>query len=460
MSRRQILSKDFQMILDGLLLGFCLWLSHLLRVSGFVRLETLGSIPEFSESFWVLLTVIAVSPVLLDLSGFYSNQLTERMEVLIGKIGKAALWLVLVISLIASFARLQIPSRSVVIIFLIISPITLLLRTLITRKIIINRYKMGAAGERSVIVGTSKDTGNFLAGLSSWERLELQITRQLDLAKHDRKSILRHIHDDAAGRVIFVTSESSQIGNLPMECEDEGMDVWITTNGFFGIQGNPVFHQVGKTRVMSFHRTADDFWYSFFKRLIDIVGASFGILILLPIGLLIALATKLTSPGPVIFRQVRSGKRGKRFTILKFRSMVANAPEIHADLAHQNEMKGPVFKIKNDPRVTPLGSFLRASSLDELPQLLNVLAGEMSIVGPRPLPDYETEQIEKSAHRRRLSVKPGLTCLWQISGRNSITNFEDWVQLDLDYIERAGIILDLWIILRTIPIVFFRIGAH
>ena len=123
-------------------------------------------------------------------------------------------------------------------------------------------------------------------------------------------------------------------------------------------------------------------------------------------------------------------------------------------------MEGPVFKIVKDPRVTRLGEFLRQTSLDEIPQLLNVLKGEMSIVGPRPLPDYETEQIEKSAHRRRLSAKPGLTCLWQIRGRNSIRSFEDWVAMDLEYIENPSLLFDLWIIIKTVPAVLFRRGAR
>jgi len=140
--------------------------------------------------------------------------------------------------------------------------------------------------------------------------------------------------------------------------------------------------------------------------------------------------------------------------------MVVNAPELHAKLAEQNEMKGPTFKIKKDPRVTHVGEFIRRTSLDELPQLLNVLRGDMSIVGPRPLPDYETERIEKGTHRRRLSVHPGLTCLWQIRGRSSISSFEDWVQLDIEYIDNASLLLDLWIILQTIPSVLFSKGAH
>jgi hypothetical protein len=140
--------------------------------------------------------------------------------------------------------------------------------------------------------------------------------------------------------------------------------------------------------------------------------------------------------------------------------MIANAPELHAELGGRNEMEGPVFKITHDPRVTRIGALLRNTSLDEIPQLFNVLIGDMSLVGPRPLPDYETEQIEKSTHRRRLSVKPGITCFWQIRGRNSIKSFDEWVQMDIEYIERASLLLDLWIIVQTIPAVLFRRGAR
>jgi len=144
----------------------------------------------------------------------------------------------------------------------------------------------------------------------------------------------------------------------------------------------------------------------------------------------------------------------------KFRTMHTNAEAMREELAAQNEMDGPVFKIRNDPRIFAFGSWLRRLSIDELPQLLNVLRGEMSLVGPRPLPVYEIDRIEKHAQRRRLSVKPGLTCLWQVSGRNGIKNFEDWVALDLAYIDNWSLWLDLQILLRTLPAILRGSGAH
>src|ERR1019366_10662157 len=171
-----------------------------------------------------------------------------------------------------------------------------------------------------------------------------------------------------------------------------------------------------------------------------------------PLFLIVPLLIKLTSPGPVLFRQKRSGLNGRPFTMFKFRTMGTDAEQRKHELDALNEMSGPVFKITKDPRITPIGRILRKFSLDEFPQLYNVLRGDMSLVGPRPLPEYEVKRFDDVAQRRRLSVKPGLTCLWQVSGRNEVKNFEDWVRLDLQYIDNWALRLDLRILLPTVPV--------
>jgi len=460
MNRKQEISKDLPMVLDGLIVGISLWVCHLLRSTGIICLDRLGQIPAFSSTYWMLALIIPFTPLLLDLQGYYEQPLSQPVEKLLLKIVKSGFWLILFIGAVSIFGRLEIPSRSVLILFLILTPGLLILRIGIMRKFMIHHYNQGNIGERSFLVGSDADCEAFLSGISPAELMELQIIGTLDLAKHDPQKILQNIRQKAAGRVIFVSSKSSANHELPLTCEIEGLDVWILTENINGITSTPTFEQVGKNRIMAFRKSPVDFWQQFIKRILDICGAMIGAVVLLPLCLIIAITIKCTSPGPIFFSQARSGKRGKRFTMYKFRSMVANAPELHADLSKQNEMEGPVFKIKKDPRVTRFGAFLRHTSLDEVPQLINVLQGEMSIVGPRPLPDYETNLIEKSDHRRRLSVKPGLTCLWQIQGRSSIKNFDDWVRLDLEYIDRASLFLDLWIILRTIPAVLFRKGAR
>ena len=200
------------------------------------------------------------------------------------------------------------------------------------------------------------------------------------------------------------------------------------------------------------------FWYQTVKRTIDLVVSLAGILLSFPLWILIALCIKYDSRGPVIFRQTRVGKDGKHFVLYKFRSMQLGAEGMREKLKHLNIAEGPIFKIKDDPRVTRVGRFLRRTTLDELPQLLNVFKGEMSLVGPRP-PLPEEVAVYTSLQKKRLEVTPGLTCLWQVSGRSEIS-FSEWIQLDLYYIQHQSLLLDIKIMIRTIPAVLSRRGAY
>ena len=193
-------------------------------------------------------------------------------------------------------------------------------------------------------------------------------------------------------------------------------------------------------------------FYEICKRGIDIIGAGSGLLLLSPVIVVVACAVKFTSKGPIFFSQKRVGKNGKIFDMYKFRSMVVNAEELKEKLAHQNEMSGPMFKMKDDPRVTKIGKFIRKTSIDELPQLWNVLKGDMSLVGPRPSLPKEVAQFEKWMYKR-LSVKPGLTCFWQVSGRNNI-DFEDWMKLDIKYVDERNIWIDIKLIFKTVLVLF------
>ena len=192
--------------------------------------------------------------------------------------------------------------------------------------------------------------------------------------------------------------------------------------------------------------------YEISKRAIDIIGAGSGLLLLSPVIAIVACAVKFTSKGPIFFSQKRVGKNGQLFDMYKFRSMVVNAEELKEKLAHQNEMSGPMFKMKDDPRVTNVGKFIRKTSLDELPQLWNVLKGDMSLVGPRPSLPKEVKQFEKWMYKR-LTVKPGLTCYWQVSGRNNI-DFEDWMKLDISYVEDRNLWIDIKLIFKTVFVLF------
>ena len=198
--------------------------------------------------------------------------------------------------------------------------------------------------------------------------------------------------------------------------------------------------------------TTNNITYKFIKRTIDIIGSIIGLVVLSPILLIVIVAIKIESNGSVVFSQERVGYKGKKFKMYKFRSMVQNAEELKDRLKSQNEMDGPMFKMKNDPRVTKVGRIIRKTSLDEIPQLVNVLKGDMSLVGPRPSLENEVEEFEDWM-LRRLDVKPGLTCYWQVSGRNDI-DFRDWMKLDIKYVDEQNILVDIKLILKTVLVLF------
>ena len=215
-----------------------------------------------------------------------------------------------------------------------------------------------------------------------------------------------------------------------------------------------------KLEILAPHtvKTNDSAVYRVAKRAMDIVCSLAGLILLSPVFCVVALLVWIEDRGNVIFVQQRNGLNGKVFNMYKFRSMVKNAAELHKEMMKFNELDGPAFKMKRDPRITRIGAFIRKTSIDELPQLVNILLGHMSLVGPRPLPVYETAECTPYQNQRLL-VKPGLTCYWQISGRNDIS-FDEWIEMDLRYIREAGILTDIKILFSTAKAVFTGKGAY
>ncbi len=232
----------------------------------------------------------------------------------------------------------------------------------------------------------------------------------------------------------------------------------LVSTGFAGSSTVPSTMPMRPTAVPAIPMLPTGLYAQIGKRALDLAGGVLAIVLAGPVILLAALAVKLTSRGPAFYKSTRLGMDGRPFTFLKLRSMYVGADAERARLMHLNEVDGPVFKLRRDPRVTRVGQWLRSSSVDELPQLINVLKGDMSLVGPRPPLPEEAERYE-SWQRRRLDVKPGITCLWQVSGRSRLS-FEEWMRLDLEYIRRQSLATDLWILVRTIPAVLSREGAY
>jgi exopolysaccharide biosynthesis polyprenyl glycosylphosphotransferase len=259
---------------------------------------------------------------------------------------------------------------------------------------------------------------------------------------------------------VFMTGRTWDTATLRFvadRCEEVGATFSMDAN-FLGLSiARADVMDLGGWSVLSFSSVPSDGTALLVKRTMDVIVALGGLVVLSPILLGAALAVKLQDGGPIFFVQERSGLYGRPFRMLKFRSMVVNAEALKARLDAQNEMSGPVFKMKSDPRITRVGAFLRRASVDELPQIWNVLRGEMSIVGPRPPLPAEVARYERW-QMRRLSMKPGLTCVWQVSGRNSV-DFDNWMRLDLEYIDNWSLFLDLKLILRTFPVVLSGRGA-
>lgn len=271
-------------------------------------------------------------------------------------------------------------------------------------------------------------------------------------------SFLRNNVVDEVMVCLPLKSFYQEISNIVATCEEQGITVRFLSD-FFNLK-------MARTKEIHFEGESVILYYSgsmvgysvLIKRIIDIILSIVFIIIFSPILLLSVLLIKLTSPGPVLYVQERLGLNKRKIRVFKFRTMIIDADKKQAEMEHLNEVSGPVFKIKNDPRITPIGNILRKTSVDELPQLFNVLKGDMSLVGPRPLPVRDFLGFSEDWHRRRFSVKPGITCLWQINGRSDIS-FEKWMELDMHYIDNWSLWLDLKILLGTIPAVLKGSGA-
>jgi exopolysaccharide biosynthesis polyprenyl glycosylphosphotransferase len=255
-----------------------------------------------------------------------------------------------------------------------------------------------------------------------------------------------------------IKSHYEQSSRIVRACEQQGIIVRFLSDLFDLNLATATAETVDNTSVITLRTGAMQGWPLLIKRVMDILFSTTMFLFALPLFALIAILIKLTSQGPVFFLQDRIGLNKRKFRLYKFRTMVVNAEKMIKDLEHLNELTGPVFKIKNDPRITSIGKYLRKASIDELPQLINVLKGDMSLVGPRPMAVRDFELFDEDWLRRRFSVRPGITCLWQVRGRNSIP-FDKWLQFDMEYIDNWSLLLDFKILAQTVPAVLKGAGA-
>lgn len=291
-------------------------------------------------------------------------------------------------------------------------------------------------------------------GLKSWDHEKFSLVSSLE----NLAAFLRSSTVDEVLIALPMRSYYQPASHIVAQCEEQGILVRVLGDLFTPKVGKPSLDNLGRHPTFTLHTGAIGEQAVLVKRIIDIAIAVPALVALLPLFGFIAASIKLTSPGPVFFTQERVGLNKRRFSCLKFRTMVPDAERQQAELEHLNEVQGAAFKITHDPRITRIGRFLRKTSLDELPQLINVVKGEMSLVGPRPLPVRDFHEFNEDWHRRRFSVRPGITCLWQVNGRSAVS-FEKWMELDLEYIDQWSLLLDIKILFKTIPAVIKGSGA-
>lgn len=454
--------RRLHQITDAFILAFSFYLAHLIR--SYWQIEIFGGSPEilpFLDHYaWLLLFIIPGGLLMLKVYGYYDRPLLASRRQAIWILTKAIFGLVIGVILILWLFRVgPRVGRSVIILFGLIS-----FCLLVAKELIVNWWRKKGQSQVTrnvIIVGPPEETSEIEKLIKLANDPTLCVVDKVNLSEESTQQLIDSMHKNAANAVVIAGERTflGQIEDVIMVCEREGVEVWLLVDFFKTRIAQVKSDQFYGRPVLVFKSTPDTSWPLIIKRIIDIVVSAILLVILAIPMAFIAVLVKLTSEGPVLYKQQRAGLNGRPFTLLKFRSMYKDADKLKSFLLDKNEINGPAFKLSNDPRVTPLGRFLRRYSIDELPQLINVLRGEMSLVGPRPLPLDEVAKFDNPGYRRRLSMKPGLTCLWQISGRSEIKDFDEWVRLDLEYIDNWSLWLDFKIMLKTIPVVLSGKGA-
>jgi exopolysaccharide biosynthesis polyprenyl glycosylphosphotransferase len=435
---------------------------------------SLGSDIVIDSSFFIFIVVTsAVWVVLFDLQGAYSYQRFTSFSKEIKFLTKTVCWGIFILLGLLFLARPGYIPRTLVIIFGVVNFIFLTLEKFFMFYVAKIIRAQGRNRKTILIVGGGNQTQRFIETIRknfSWglDIVGLLTADQANVGKNlfgntvigTYKDITTILHEHPLDEVIITISSRrmGEIRNVLDACELEGVRVRIISDFLGEIAKKIRADVIYGLPVISISYIPEKRMPLFIKRCIDVVGSLLLIIAFAPLFLIIAFAIKLSQPGPVLYEWNVVGFNKKPFRSWKFRTMVVNADAEKERLLHLNEMEGPVFKIKNDPRITPIGRFLRKYSLDELPQLWSVLKGDMSLVGPRPAFKDELRRYD-NWQRRKLSIKPGITCLWQINGRSEINNFDNWAKMDLDYIDNWSLRLDCKILLKTIPAVILGRGA-
>lgn len=427
------------------------------------------------QNLFLLFALLAIWHIILVACGLYQSHRLSKLRDDAMDVLKATSFATLSVFLLGGVMRIRMVTPEVMTYFWIGAGGGLILSRVIMRSVL-HRLRLHSRNLRlMLIVGTNARAVEFAHKIQTKPHLGYRIVGFADdnwdgLKRFNRsgfplvsdlRGLPSFLRKNAVDEVVLALPirsfyyEASRIAEL---CEGQGIINRVLSSLFDLKLARSRAEEFEGEFLITHYTRAIEGWPAIAKRVLDFWASFFLLLLLSPAFVITALLIKLTSPGPVFFKQKRLGLNKREFLIYKFRTMVPDAEKKQREIEHMNEVSGPVFKIKNDPRITAVGRFLRKASIDELPQLINVLKGDMSLVGPRPLPLRDYAGFDMDWQRRRFSIRPGITCLWQVTGRSSI-GFEQWMELDMQYIDKWSLWLDMRILLMTIPAVLRGSGA-
>jgi exopolysaccharide biosynthesis polyprenyl glycosylphosphotransferase len=474
--RRRILLNSLKLFDMAVMTGaFLLATLPASGVGRTVSLEDFFSMRIKLGNFIIFLGLLLLWHALFSAFGLYRSHRLSSRSAEAADIVKATVLGTLVLMVSAFLFHIRMVSSRYLIVFCVISSVLLVVSRLVLR-LFLERTRLRGRNLRNVlIVGTSRRAIEFANKIQESAELGYRVIgfadqhwdgiHQLQEGGYslacDLRDLPEFLRTNVVDEVVIalpVRSFHDAASRVAAACEQQGIIVRVLSNIFDLKMARSRAEEMEGDFFITHYTGGIDGWPLIMKRVLDFSVALIVLVIVSPVMLMAALLIKVTSPGPIFFTQKRIGRNKRKFTIYKFRSMTVDAESRIEQMHHLNEVSGPVFKIMNDPRITPVGRFLRKTSIDELPQLFNVLKGDMSLVGPRPLPIRDYEGFSEDWHRRRFSVRPGITCLWQVNGRSSIP-FEKWMELDMQYIDKWSLWLDLKILARTIPAVLKGFGA-
>ena len=475
-TRRKLLLNAFKLFDLGLMiLAFMTAALAVVHQSRTITAVELFSMRVKIHNVAIFALLVFVWHAIFSLLGLYESRRLSNFWGEIAGVVKASSLGTLVILISAAIFRIVLVTRIFLVVFWVVSMCAIVATRLILRVTLAVIRKRGRNLRHVLIVGSGNRAVEFARWLVARPELGYRISGFADQNWNGMDAFQRSGHSlacDLDGLALFLRtnvvdevvlalpfrSMHDQASRIATICEEQGITVRVLTHIFDLKLAHSSMQELEDDALITHCRGWAEGWPIFIKRMLDFTISSILLVLFVPVLVLAAVLIKLTSPGPVLFAQKRLGLNKRCFNVYKFRTMVADAEKRLHELEHLNQVSGPVFKVWNDPRITPIGKFLRKTSIDELPQLFNVLKGDKSLVGPRPLPVRDYEGFSKDWQRRRLSVKPGITCLWQVRGRSSIP-FEEWMDLDLQYIDKWSLWLDFQILVQTIPAVLRGSGA-